>query len=77
MSRLHYSGLADRPGTPVLPGQLAYVMYTSGSTGRPKGVQVTQASLATYVTGVPGRVGIGEPGARYAVPQSGPITMRL
>ncbi|MEV8547791.1 amino acid adenylation domain-containing protein [Streptomyces sp. NPDC051572] len=57
------------PEVPLDPGQLAYVIYTSGSTGRPKGVAVTHGSLANYVGSVPGRVGLGESGGRYAVLQ--------
>ncbi|MEV4567554.1 amino acid adenylation domain-containing protein [Nonomuraea sp. NPDC049419] len=53
----------------VPPQAVAYVIYTSGSTGRPKGVAVTHGGLANYVTHVPGAVGLGEPGARYAVLQ--------
>jgi len=49
---------------------VAYVIYTSGSTGRPKGVAVTQASLANYVSCVPGRVGFGVAGARYGLLQA-------
>ncbi|MEV7770270.1 amino acid adenylation domain-containing protein [Kitasatospora sp. NPDC086791] len=37
---------AHRPGVPVHPDQLAYVMYTSGSTGRPKGVAVRHRDVA-------------------------------
>ncbi|MFJ7281018.1 amino acid adenylation domain-containing protein [Kitasatospora sp. NPDC098663] len=54
----------------VLPGQLAYVIYTSGSTGRPKGVAVTHGGLANYTAAVPGQVGFGEPGDRYALLQA-------
>ncbi|MFF8193111.1 amino acid adenylation domain-containing protein [Streptomyces bobili] len=52
------------------PDGLAYIIYTSGSTGRPKGVAVTHGSLANYVTTVPGRVGFGTPGDRYALLQA-------
>ncbi|MEV0126722.1 amino acid adenylation domain-containing protein, partial [Streptomyces sp. NPDC050703] len=66
--------LAAAPGTApdvdLNAQQLAYVIYTSGSTGRPKGVAVTHGALANYVTSVPGRVGLGGPGARYAVLQA-------
>ena len=48
---------------------IAYVIYTSGSTGRPKGVQVTHAGLLSYLAGVPGQVGLGGPGWRYALLQ--------
>src|SRR6202453_4269673 len=51
------------------PGELAYVIYTSGSTGTPKGVAVTQGGLANYVAAVPGSVGLGAPGGRYALVQ--------
>ncbi|MEV4583294.1 amino acid adenylation domain-containing protein [Nonomuraea jabiensis] len=65
--------LADGPGRArgrtVPLDALAYVIYTSGSTGRPKGVAVTHAALANYVASVPGRTGLGERGARYAVLQ--------
>jgi amino acid adenylation domain-containing protein len=61
---------AEPPGETVRQGQLAYVIYTSGSTGRPKGVQVTHGCLVNYVSSVPGRVGFGEPGARYALLQA-------
>ncbi|MEU0949248.1 amino acid adenylation domain-containing protein [Streptomyces canus] len=60
----------EGPGVPVDPRDLAYVVYTSGSTGRPKGVAVTHGGLAHYVTSVPGRVGFGDPGARYALLQA-------
>ena len=51
-------------------GLAAYVMYTSGSTGRPKGVVVTHRGLVSYVAAVAGRVGLGEPGGRYALLQA-------
>uniref|UniRef100_UPI00056ACEE8 AMP-binding protein n=1 Tax=Streptomyces sp. NRRL S-37 TaxID=1463903 RepID=UPI00056ACEE8 len=54
----------------VAPDGLAYVIYTSGSTGRPKGVAVTHGALANYVAAVPGRVGFGGPGERYALLQA-------
>jgi amino acid adenylation domain-containing protein/non-ribosomal peptide synthase protein (TIGR01720 family) len=57
------------PAVAAAPDRLAYVMYTSGSTGRPKGVQVTHANLLSYLASVPGRVGLGEPGSRYALLQ--------
>ncbi|MFJ8336793.1 non-ribosomal peptide synthase/polyketide synthase, partial [Streptomyces sp. NPDC094437] len=47
----------------------AYVIHTSGSTGRPKGVAVTHGALANYVAHVPGRIGLGGAGRRYAVLQ--------
>ncbi|WP_431041734.1 amino acid adenylation domain-containing protein [Streptomyces sp. P1-3] len=52
------------------PDGIAYVIYTSGSTGRPKGVAVTHGALASYVASVPGRVGLGGPGDRYALLQA-------
>ena len=55
------------------PGHPAYVMYTSGSTGTPKGVVVTHGGLANYLATVPGRVGWGMPGGRYALLQA-PVT---
>ncbi|MDX2683636.1 non-ribosomal peptide synthetase, partial [Streptomyces soliscabiei] len=58
------------PDVDLWAQQVAYVMYTSGSTGRPKGVAVTHGALANYVTSVPGRVGFGTPGGRYAVLQA-------
>jgi amino acid adenylation domain-containing protein len=58
------------PGVVAVPDGLAYVIYTSGSTGRPKGVAVTHGSLANYVSSIPGRVGLGAPGGRYALLQS-------
>ncbi|MEV4583396.1 amino acid adenylation domain-containing protein, partial [Nonomuraea jabiensis] len=48
----------------------AYVIYTSGSTGRPKGVAVTHGALANYVACVPRQVGLGAPGAGYALLQA-------
>ncbi|MEV7740099.1 amino acid adenylation domain-containing protein, partial [Streptomyces sp. NPDC088921] len=57
------------PEVSIEAGQVAYVIYTSGSTGRPKGVAVPHGALANYVASVPGRVGFGEPGGRYAVLQ--------
>ncbi|WP_328341090.1 non-ribosomal peptide synthetase [Micromonospora sp. NBC_00421] len=61
------SGTAPR--VPVAADGLAYVIYTSGSTGSPKGVAVTHGSLVNYATFVPGRLGWGEPGSRYALLQ--------
>ncbi|MFC5023291.1 amino acid adenylation domain-containing protein [Streptomyces coeruleoprunus] len=59
------------PDVPPVPdAALAYIIYTSGSTGRPKGVAVTHGALANYVAAVPGRVGLGAPGARYALLQA-------
>ncbi|MEY9942727.1 amino acid adenylation domain-containing protein, partial [Streptacidiphilus sp. MAP5-3] len=65
--------LVARPATAleleVLDDQLAYVIYTSGSTGRPKGVAVTHRGVANYVGSVPGQVGLGASGGRYALLQ--------
>ncbi len=58
------------PEVEIASGQVAYVMFTSGSTGRPKGVAVTHAGLANYVASVPGRVGFGSAGGRFAVLQA-------
>ncbi len=58
------------PELSLTPEQTAYVMYTSGSTGRPKGVAVTHAGLTNYVASVPGRVGFGSAGGRFAVLQA-------
>jgi amino acid adenylation domain-containing protein len=61
---------ARAPRVVVRPGSVAYVIYTSGSTGQPKGVAVTHGSVANYVSSVPGRVGFGGPGERYALLQA-------
>ncbi|MGQ4406757.1 amino acid adenylation domain-containing protein, partial [Streptomyces hayashii] len=68
--RMQLAGLpASAPGAVPQPDGLAYVIYTSGSTGRPKGVAVTHGGVANYVSSVPGRVGFGVPGGRYALLQ--------
>ncbi|WP_329182056.1 amino acid adenylation domain-containing protein (plasmid) [Streptomyces decoyicus] len=49
------AGLADTDvdeaerGSPLLPGDAAYIIYTSGSTGLPKGVQVDHAGFAAML----------------------------
>ncbi|TDT97557.1 amino acid adenylation domain-containing protein [Streptomyces sp. 846.5] len=63
-------GAAARSRVAAQPDGLAYVIYTSGSTGRPKGVAVTHRSLANYTSSVPGRVGWGRAGDRYALLQA-------
>jgi amino acid adenylation domain-containing protein len=67
--------LAAEPACQVaaLASHPVYVMYTSGSTGTPKGVVVTHGGLANYLGSVPGRVGWGAPGGRYALLQA-PVT---
>ncbi|WP_345144775.1 amino acid adenylation domain-containing protein, partial [Dactylosporangium darangshiense] len=71
MVEIELAGLPDTPpaADPAPPARTAYVMFTSGSTGRPKAVQVTHAGLVNYVAGVPDRLGIGAPGASYALLQ--------
>jgi amino acid adenylation domain-containing protein len=68
-------GATTRTFTPLRrdPRSLAYVIYTSGSTGTPKGVGVVHGALANYVASVPGRLGMGARGSRYALLQ-GPQT---
>ncbi|WP_370124307.1 amino acid adenylation domain-containing protein [Streptacidiphilus sp. MAP12-33] len=61
---------ATAPAVATSAAGLAYVIYTSGSTGTPKGVAVTHGSLANYTAHVPGRIGYGEPGRRYALLQA-------
>ncbi|WNM31447.1 amino acid adenylation domain-containing protein [Streptomyces sp. Li-HN-5-11] len=69
--RLQLSALpGTTPGVASRSDALAYVIYTSGSTGRPKGVAVTHGGVANYVGSVPGRVGFGVPGGRYALLQA-------
>ncbi|WNM31445.1 non-ribosomal peptide synthase/polyketide synthase [Streptomyces sp. Li-HN-5-11] len=71
LMRMQLSGLPETaPGVPIRREGLAYVMYTSGSTGRPKGVAVTHGGVGNYVASVPGRVGFGVPGGRYALLQA-------
>jgi len=38
-----------RPGTTILPENLAYMIYTSGSTGKPKGTLITHRGLNNYL----------------------------
>jgi amino acid adenylation domain-containing protein len=68
------AALAQMPAAPppgaITSEQLAYVIYTSGSTGTPKGVGVTHTAVANYVASVPGRLGWGAPGGRYALLQA-------
>ncbi|MFF8196794.1 amino acid adenylation domain-containing protein, partial [Streptomyces bobili] len=58
------------PPMVLAPESLAYVIYTSGSTGTPKGVAVAHRSLVNYVSTVPGRLGLGGLGDRYALLQA-------
>ncbi|MFE1315994.1 amino acid adenylation domain-containing protein, partial [Streptomyces sp. NPDC058755] len=71
LMRMQLAGLPETtPAIAARPDGLAYVIYTSGSTGRPKGVAVTHGGVANYVASVPGRVGFGVPGGRYALLQA-------
>ncbi|GAA3173301.1 hypothetical protein GCM10020001_119940 [Nonomuraea salmonea] len=71
MTTAHLAAMPESaPDTVTRAGGTAYVIYTSGSTGRPKGVAVTHGALANYVTCVPPQVGLGAPGAAYALLQA-------
>ncbi|MEV6118904.1 amino acid adenylation domain-containing protein, partial [Streptomyces sp. NPDC052109] len=71
LMRMQLSALpGTAPGVAARRDALAYVIYTSGSTGRPKGVAVTHGAVANYVASVPGRLGFGGVGGRYALLQA-------
>lgn len=65
-------GISAEPlSTPVVAGQLAYLMFTSGSTGRPKGVEVLRSALDNFLDSMAHTPGLKEHERLLAITTTG------